>query len=223
VSLARVAAAALTSAVLAAGACSSDEGGGAGGSGATGGAAAAGGDSGSSDAAGEGGAAGGALALAEACHAACDKIVAAGCTEEGTLAQCRSGCVNEYKPHEQTCVSETYELMQCLALTASYVCDAAGFAHASGCDPLLESFWACSTCVTAPGDEPCEVCSKANCCSERQAAYGAEGAAAALRCQALCADAACEAACSSAEPAAQAAFEALAACQSASCATTCTG
>ncbi len=213
---------AVGAATTAAGACSSDPGGGAGDNDASGGTAGASGEASVLDATADEGAAGGPVALAESCHVVCDKIVAAGCSQEGTLPACRSSCVNEYKTHEQSCTETTYPLLDCLSKSASYECSPDGFALPSGCDATLEAYAACSACMAAPGDAPCEICSQASCCSERQAAFGVEGAAAALRCQALCTDASCEAACLDA-PAVKVAFDALDECQATLCAASCGG
>ena len=194
------------------GACSSDDDGG--GSGGSGGSGASEGGSGTGGSGATGGAGGGSVD----CTAVCTKIGSANCPNADPQNVCESDCTT----YVGVCPTQTQAFASCLLASGNVSCNADGNESFDGCDAELTSFLGCSACTPAGSDDTCETCSKASCCNQRQALFGAADILDLIDCVETCTDTPCFQGCQQQYPDTWSKFEALSTCESGSCASQCT-
>jgi hypothetical protein len=163
---------------------------------------------------------GGSTATGNNCQSACTKLKAANC---GDLSQtdCSTACTGG-----TACVSESDAYYGCVAATGTVSCDTEAMsAQVAGCDTSARALDICATCLAGdPATEStCSTCSKASCCTQRKAYLSSSDVDGFYTCAsaATCNTQACYDGCVAMYPNAAKNYDALDACESKSCVSTC--
>ncbi|GEM_PF-544231 len=123
-----------------------------------------GGETGGSGGGETGGTGGGASGLA--CQEACENLVSANCSEDGTVAECTTDCIEDMSAHLTECGTEAEAYVKCIA-TANIECKD-GQPDIPSCNNVIVNYEVCIACLPDPHDDECDECMKQNCCTELQ-------------------------------------------------------
>ncbi len=150
------------------------------------------------------------------CDSLCDRTVALPCTTN-TLDQCLSSC--ETDASEKGACKGTY-LQTSSCTIEKFGCDLPTTplsAVVNECLTEFVAYAACSACEPDSSDDQCDSCGKANCCSQRKAAYSDPDVLRVSGCAANCQDPICVDACLAPYPNAKTKVEAFTSCQASAC------
>lgn len=160
------------------------------------------------------------------CESVCNKAASLGCPNDD-LQACIAECEAEGAEAKAACPNEYGRMLGCTE-NLTLVCGSSGTATIADEDQIyaqcrseLSAYAACTACDPQTDDDACDSCSKQNCCSQRQAAYGDPAVFDLLECLGACDDSACSQACASKYPGLISKGEALASCESSQCGATC--
>jgi hypothetical protein len=135
----------------------------------------------------------------------------------GTAEECATDC-DALLPE---CEDVWQPYLECLAVGASYSCDADGNLTSEGCRATGQPYQACVACAPVEGETACDICLRSNCCSALQDYYGAADVYDFSDCSNPCADQGCLDDCAAEFPTAGAAYDAAIGCGETSCADDC--